>query len=64
MKKKLLVLAAVIGLLLSGCSLINDAKNTLTYANDAKDYLDKATAFANDAPSIAQQAVGRQASRS
>ncbi|NHC40767.1 hypothetical protein G6549_12375 [Bacillus sp. MM2020_1] len=58
MKKKLLVLAAIIGLLLSGCSLLNDAKDTLTYANEAKDYLDKATAFANDAPSIAQQAVG------
>ena len=57
MKKKLLVLAAIIGLLLSGCSLLNDAKDTLTYVNNAKDYIDKATVFANEAPSIAQQAV-------
>jgi PBP1b-binding outer membrane lipoprotein LpoB len=62
MKKNVLVLAAVIAMFLSGCSLLNDAKDTLTYVNDAKNYLDKATAFANDAPSIAQQAVSdRQA---
>jgi hypothetical protein len=62
MKKKLLVLSAIIALLLSGCSLINGAKDSLTYVNDAKVYLDKATTFANDAPSIAQKAVGdRQA---
>ncbi|MBT2734488.1 DUF6376 family protein [Bacillus sp. ISL-7] len=60
MKKKLLVLSAAIALLLSGCSLLNDAKNTLTYVNDAKDYLDKATAFANEAPSVAKLAVGDQ----
>lgn len=60
MKKKVLVLVAILTLLLSGCSLLNDAKDTLSYVNNAKDYLDKATAFANDAPSIAQQAVGDQ----
>jgi hypothetical protein len=60
MKKKLLVLSAAIVLLLSGCSLLNDAKDTLTYVNHAKDYLDKATAFANDAPTIAQQAVSNE----
>ena len=59
MTKKLLVLSALImALFLSGCSLLNDAKDTLTYVNDAKDYIDKASAFANDAPSIAKQAVG------
>jgi methyl-accepting chemotaxis protein len=62
MKKQLLVLSAIILLLLSGCSLLNDAKDTLTYVNDAKDYLDKATAFANEAPSVAQLAVGNQQS--
>lgn len=58
MKIKLLVLSAFITFLLSGCSMLNDAKDSLTYVNDVKVYLDKATAFANDAPSIAQQAVG------
>jgi hypothetical protein len=62
MKKQLLILSAIILLLLSGCSLLNDAKDTLTYVNDAKDYLDKATAFANEAPSVAQLAVGNQQS--
>ncbi|MFP5113754.1 DUF6376 family protein [Bacillaceae bacterium C204] len=60
MKKNVLVLAAVIAMFLSGCSLLNDAKDTLAYVNDAKNYLDKATSFANDAPSIAQQAVSDQ----
>ncbi len=60
MKKKLFVLSTMMVLLLSGCSLLNDAKDTLTYVNDAKDYLDKATAFANEAPSVAQLAVGDQ----
>jgi hypothetical protein len=60
MKKKLFVLSTMLLLLLSGCSLLNDAKDTLTYVNDAKDYLDKATAFANEAPSVAQLAVGDQ----
>ncbi|WP_144550564.1 DUF6376 family protein [Bacillus sp. X1(2014)] len=60
MKKKVLVLAAAIVFLLSGCSLLNDAKDTLSYVNDASDYLNKATAFASDAPSIAQQAVSDQ----
>jgi hypothetical protein len=57
MKKKILVLSAIIVLLLSGCSMLNDAKDTLTYVNDAKNYLDKATAFANEAPSVAQLAA-------
>jgi hypothetical protein len=62
MKIKSLVLSVIIFLLLSGCSLVDDAKNTLTYVNDATEYLDKATAFANEAPSVAQQAVGNQQS--
>lgn len=60
MKKKLLVLSTIMVWLLSGCSLLNDAKDTLTYVNNAMDYLDKATAFANEAPSAAQLAVGNQ----
>ncbi|MCM3117121.1 DUF6376 family protein [Neobacillus sp. MER 74] len=60
MKMKVLGLAAAILFILSGCSLLNEAKDTLSYVNDASDYLNKATAFANDAPSIAQQAVSDQ----
>jgi hypothetical protein len=57
MKKRLFMLSACLLLFLSGCSLLNDAKNSLTYINEATDYLNKATAFANDVPSLAQQAV-------
>ncbi|WP_257148547.1 DUF6376 family protein [Bacillus sp. AFS073361] len=60
MKMKVLGLAAAILFILSGCSMLNEAKDTLSYVNDASDYLNKATAFANDAPSIAQQAVSDQ----
>jgi hypothetical protein len=57
LKKGFIVLIASLLILLSGCSLLNDAKNTITYVNDATDYLAKATTFANEAPSLAQQAV-------
>ncbi|MEH7331201.1 DUF6376 family protein [Neobacillus drentensis] len=60
MKKSIMILFTSFLLLLTGCSLLNDAKNTVTYINEATSYLDKATAFANEAPSLAQQAVGNQ----
>jgi 3-oxoacyl-[acyl-carrier-protein] synthase III len=57
LKKGFIVIMASLLILLSGCSLLNDAKNTITYVNDATDYLGKATTFANEAPSLARQAV-------
>lgn len=57
MKKWLVVFMGCVLFVLGGCSLLNDAKNTLTYVNEATDYLSKATDFANEAPSLAQQAV-------
>ncbi|MDR7078892.1 uncharacterized coiled-coil DUF342 family protein [Neobacillus niacini] len=45
-------------LLLGGCSFLNDAQDTITYVNEATDYLSAATDFANDAPALAQQAIG------
>lgn len=52
-----MILTTIFLLLLSGCSLLNDAKNTITYINEATDFLGKATTFANEAPSLAQQAI-------
>ncbi|MCL6570537.1 MAG: DUF6376 family protein [Bacillus sp. (in: Bacteria)] len=60
MKKRLIVITASILLLLSGCSLFDDAKNTLTYINESTDYLAQATDFANKAPALAQQAITDQ----
>lgn len=57
MKKWFTTFTAGILLLLSGCSFLNEAQDTLTYINKATDYLAVATDFANDAPALAQQAV-------
>jgi hypothetical protein len=59
-KKWFIVISASLLLLLSGCSLLDDAKNTITYINQATDYINTATEFANNAPAIAQQAVTDQ----
>jgi hypothetical protein len=60
MKKGFVILSTIFLVLLSGCSLLNDAKNTITYINEATDFLGKATTFANEAPSLAQQAISDQ----
>jgi hypothetical protein len=57
MKKWLILIIVSFTVLLGGCSLLEDAKNTVTYINEATDYLNKATTFANEAPSLAQKAV-------
>jgi hypothetical protein len=57
MKKGFIILSSIFLILLSGCSLLNDAKNTITYINEATDFLGKATTFANEAPLLAQQAI-------
>lgn len=57
MKRLLVVFCGSIILLLAGCSLLNEATNTVTYIKEATDFLSKATTFANEAPSLAQQAV-------
>jgi hypothetical protein len=58
LKKLLIFLSASVLLLLGGCSFLNDAQDTLSYVNEATDYLATATDFANDAPALAQQAIG------
>lgn len=58
MKKLLIIFSASMLLMLGGCSFLNDAQDTLTYINEATDYLSAATDFANDAPALAQQAIG------
>ncbi|MFT8323103.1 MAG: DUF6376 family protein [Bacillus sp. (in: firmicutes)] len=56
MKKWLLAIPMII-LLVSACSPIEDTKNTLTYINESTGYVDKANQFANEIPSLAQEAV-------
>lgn len=57
MKKWFIALTASMLFLLGGCSFLNDAQDTLTYINEATDYLEVATNFANEAPILAQQAI-------
>jgi hypothetical protein len=60
MKKGFMILSTIFLVLLSGCSLLNEAKNTITYINEATDFLGKATTFGNEAPKLAQQAISDQ----
>ena len=44
-------------LLLSGCSFLGSAYDTLDYARDASSYLDKVTQFAEETPALVKRAV-------
>jgi hypothetical protein len=57
LKKLLIILSTCMLLLLGGCSFLNDAQDTITYVNEATDYLAVATDFAGNAPALAQQAI-------
>lgn len=57
MKKWFFVFCTSILFLLSGCSLLNDVSNSITYIDEATDYFAKATDFANEVQPLAQQAV-------
>jgi hypothetical protein len=55
-----MILSTILLVLLSGCSFLNEAKNTITYIKEATDFLGKATTFANEAPKLTQQAISDQ----
>ncbi|MGI2328998.1 DUF6376 family protein [Planococcus sp. YIM B11945] len=57
MKKIHFVFFVLIVSVLSACSYLEDANNTLTYASEATEYANEATAFAKDTPALAKQAV-------
>jgi hypothetical protein len=57
LKKLLIVFSASMLFFLGGCSFLNDAQDTISYINEATDYLAAATDFANEAPALAQQAI-------
>lgn len=42
---------------LSGCSALEGATDTLTYATEVSEFANEATAFAQDTPALAKQAV-------
>ncbi|MBD8071339.1 DUF6376 family protein [Bacillus sp. PS06] len=57
MKKRWVVIFITSVLLLSGCSLIEDVNNTLSYGKEATEYVSKAGTFAKEVPTLATQAV-------
>ncbi|MGR5953303.1 DUF6376 family protein [Bacillus paranthracis] len=60
-KSTLVVFIVTIGLM--GCSLVEQGKNSIDYAQKATDYINEISAFANDAPALAEKAVNDSEAR-
>ncbi|QWH17285.1 hypothetical protein EXW62_09285 [Bacillus mycoides] len=54
---KTLLLSIVVSIGLMGCSLVEEGKNSIDYAQKATDYVNEISAFANEAPALAEKAV-------
>ncbi|EJQ09946.1 hypothetical protein CN941_03750 [Bacillus cereus] len=54
---KTMLLSIVVSIGLMGCSLVEEGKNSIDYAQKATDYVNEISAFANEAPSLAEKAV-------
>ena len=46
-----------------GCSIVEEGKNSIDYAQKATDYVNEISAFANDAPALAEKAVNDSEAR-
>ena len=60
-KSTLVVFIVTIGLM--GCSIVEEGKNSIDYAQKATDYVNEISAFANDAPALAEKAVNDSEAR-
>ncbi|MGH1296817.1 DUF6376 family protein [Bacillus pretiosus] len=63
MKIKSILLVFIVSIGLMGCSLVEQGKNSLDYAQKATDYVNEISAFANDAPALAEKAVNDSEAR-
>ncbi|TPV46796.1 DUF6376 family protein [Bacillus dicomae] len=63
MKIKSILLVFIVTIGLMGCSLIEQGKNSIDYAQKATDYVNEISAFANDAPALAEKAVNDSEAR-
>ncbi|RFU62976.1 DUF6376 family protein [Peribacillus glennii] len=63
MKRILTMFGLLSMLLLGGCAILEEANNSLDYADKATTYLDKASKFAEDVPQMAEDAVTNQEAR-
>lgn len=56
--KKGFIVFSLLGLLFLGaCFVLEDVNNTVTYVNEATDYVNVVSIFINEAPALAEQAV-------
>ena len=63
MKIKSIVLVFIVLIGLMGCSIVEEGKNSIDYAQKATDYVNEISAFANDAPALAEKAVNDSEAR-
>ncbi|UXH45039.1 DUF6376 family protein [Rossellomorea vietnamensis] len=55
--KKLLILISFSFFTLTGCGILEEANNSLTYVDEMTDYLNEAEQFANDLPGLMESAA-------
>ncbi|PER52157.1 hypothetical protein COL26_08930 [Bacillus thuringiensis] len=63
MKIKSILLVFIVSIGLMGCSIVEEGKNSLDYAQKATDYVNEISAFANDAPALVEKAVNDSEAR-
>ncbi|PEC21368.1 DUF6376 family protein [Bacillus cereus] len=60
---KTMLLAIIVSIGLMGCSVVEEGKNSLDYAQKATDYVNEISAFANEAPALVEKAVNDEEAR-
>ncbi|WP_242214292.1 DUF6376 family protein [Bacillus cereus group sp. BfR-BA-01383] len=60
---KTMLLAIIVSIGLMGCSVVEEGKNSLDYAQKATDYVNEISAFANEAPALVEKAVNDKEAR-
>ncbi|MBJ8074602.1 hypothetical protein JDS92_04420 [Bacillus cereus group sp. N12] len=63
MKIKSILLVLIVSIGLIGCSIVEEGKNSLDYAQKATDYVNEISAFAHEAPALAEKAVNDKEAR-
>ncbi|MDT3498188.1 DUF6376 family protein [Bacillus toyonensis] len=63
MKIKSILLVFIVSIGLMGCSIVEEGRNSLDYAQKATDYVNEISAFANEAPALAEKAVNDKEAR-
>ncbi|MDC2866289.1 DUF6376 family protein [Bacillus sp. BP-3] len=61
--KKALLFMFMLVIGLTGCSMIEEGKNSINYAQKAIDYVNEMSAFANEAPGLVEKSINDGAAR-